>query len=146
MIFSAFAALLVTGVGTAPLRSTRLHAARQVAITLTSIAMGTDPENRERVSQLAELRDIGKPMLATWSDGPQSTSYFRLSTQRIPTQVVMLCDWNIARKSLELARNIYAQFNVARNFLLLRASGVILRDNTFAQLWEDHRCQECPKK
>jgi len=46
MIFSAFAALLVTAVGTAPLRSTRLHTAGQVAITLTSIAMGTDPENR----------------------------------------------------------------------------------------------------
>ena len=46
MIFSAFAALLVTAVGTAPLRSTRLHAARQVAITLASITMGTDPEHR----------------------------------------------------------------------------------------------------
>ena len=46
MIFSAFAALLVTAVGTAPLRSTRLHAARQVAITLASITMGTDSENR----------------------------------------------------------------------------------------------------
>jgi len=46
MIFSAGAALLVTAIGTSPLRSTRLQAARQVAITLTSIAMGTDPEHR----------------------------------------------------------------------------------------------------
>jgi len=46
MIFSACAALLVTAIGTSPLRSTRLQTARQVAITLTSIAMGTDPENR----------------------------------------------------------------------------------------------------
>jgi hypothetical protein len=46
MIFSAGAALLVTAVGTSPLRSTRLHTAGQVAITLTSITMGTDPECR----------------------------------------------------------------------------------------------------
>jgi hypothetical protein len=46
MIFSAGAALLVTAIGTSPLRSTRLHAARQVAITLASITMGTYPENR----------------------------------------------------------------------------------------------------
>jgi hypothetical protein len=46
MIFSAFAALLVTAIGTAPLRSTRLHTTRQVAIKLASIAMGTYPENR----------------------------------------------------------------------------------------------------
>jgi hypothetical protein len=46
MIFSTGAALLMTAVGTSPLRSTRLHTAGQVAITLASITMGTDPEHR----------------------------------------------------------------------------------------------------
>jgi hypothetical protein len=46
MIFSAGAALLVTAIGTSPLRSTRLHTAGQVAITLTSVTMRTDTEHR----------------------------------------------------------------------------------------------------
>jgi lipocalin len=45
-ISSAEKRCVVTAVGTAPLRSTRLHTARQVAITLTSITMRTDPEHR----------------------------------------------------------------------------------------------------
>lgn len=59
------------------------------------------------------------------------------------TQVVMLCDWNIARKPLYLARNNYAQLNVARNFLLLRDFSAILRDSAFAQLRE---VTQCPSK
>jgi hypothetical protein len=57
----------------------------------------------------------------------------------------MRCHWNIARKWGYCA-NGYAQDYIARVLFILRDSGVILRDNAFAQLGEDHRCPECPRK
>jgi hypothetical protein len=46
MIFPTFRSPLMAAVGGAPLLSTGLVAARQAAIALASVTVGTDPEHR----------------------------------------------------------------------------------------------------